>query len=96
MWCFVAYVSNQKSFLHGSLSLRLSKANTYRFILKHICIAVVTLIYTRTHNPATCARLTVWLSKNKDNYQKPQLLDEAFKTQMSRGGFYIWSQISPE
>lgn len=27
----------------------------------------------------TCAQLSVWISKNKDDYQKPQLLDEAFK-----------------
>lgn len=35
--------------------------------------------HTHTHNPPTCTQLLVWISKNKDDSQKPRLLDEAFK-----------------
>lgn len=72
------------SFLHGSLSLQLSEKSPHIQIhaQAHMHAAVkctLTNTHTHTQNPPTCARLTVWLSKNKDDYQKPQLLDGAFK-----------------
>lgn len=63
------------------LSLQLSGHNTY--VSRHS-------LQTHTHNPPTCVQLRALISKNKNYYQKPQVLLQAFflKTQMSRGGLF--------
>lgn len=41
-----------------------------------------------THNPPTCVQLRAWISKNKNDYQKPQLLLEAFQKRR-------WAAVGP-
>jgi len=55
--------------------------------IKVQALTAIKCTHNNTHNPPTCAWPSIWTSKNKNHYQKLQLLDR---------GLYIWSLIGQE